>query len=277
MNLLEAFVLGMVQGLTEALPISSSAHIVITEYLFGLKFKGLTLEIFLHLASVLAIMIYFRKDLIDIVKGFFGFFVRKTPENKVHFRFGIYILIATAITGVLGVALKDVVGDSLKTPAVIASFLALTGVFLILIERMKKVGVKTEETMSFKDSIIVGLGQSLAIIPGLSRSGTTLVAGLLSGLDRKTAVRFSFLMAIPVILGSTILELKNFSTDLISQVGGLNLTVGFLSSFIFSIVGIVWLIKFLEKSKLIYFALYCFVLAAFVYFYFDPQFIFESN
>lgn len=276
MNLIEAFVLGMVQGLTEALPISSSAHIVITQYLFGLEFKGLTMEIFLHLASVLAVIIYFRKDLFSIIKGFFGYFTNKSSENKVHFRFALYIILATAITGILGVLLKDFVGEGLKKPAVIAFFLTLTGVFLIAIERMKKIGQKNEATMTWKDSIIVALGQSLAIIPGLSRSGTTLVAGLLSGLERKTAVRFSFLMAIPVILGSTILELENFSSELIDQAGALNLLVGFLASFIFSIIGIVWLIKFLEKSKLIYFAIYCFLLAAFVIFYFDSNFIFAN-
>ncbi|GAA0361139.1 undecaprenyl-diphosphatase UppP [Bacillus horti] len=267
MSLLEALILGIVQGLTEALPISSSAHIIITEHLLGLTFEGLTLEVFLHLASVLAVIIYFRKDLVNVIKGFFGYLSQKTEENKVHFRFGLYIIVATMITGVLGILLKDLLDESLKSPAIIAASLTLTGILLIFIERFKKIGQKTPGTMTWKDTLVVALAQSLAIIPGISRSGSTLVAGLLTGLDRKTAVRFSFLLAIPVILGSSILEMRNISGALVEQTGVGSLAIGFIASFIFSLIGIVWLIKFLEKSKLFYFAIYCFLLAGFVLIY----------
>ncbi|WP_025025978.1 undecaprenyl-diphosphatase UppP [Caldalkalibacillus mannanilyticus] len=271
MSIIEALILGIVQGITEFLPISSTAHIIITSMLFDLTFEGYAFEILLHLGSVLAVMIYFRKDLIELIKGFFGYFTNKSPENKVHFRFSIYIIVATIITGVLGVLLKDYFTESLKTPPVIALSLTMTGLFLIFIERFHKYGNTNESTMGLKETILVGLGQAVAIFPGISRSGSTLVAALWSGLNKETAVRFSFLLSIPVILGSTLLELRGESLEALTTHGIVPLLVSFIASFIFSILGIIWLIDFLKKSKLIYFAIYCFILAAFVYFYLDPN------
>lgn len=143
--------------------------------------------------------------------------------------------------------------------------LFLTGVFLIVIERYHDEGKRTEADMTFIDSIIVGLGQTLAVIPGLSRSGTTLIVGLWLGLDRNTAVRYSFLLSIPVILGSTVLAFSDVSTTMFASIGTLPLIVTFVATFVFSIIGIKWLIEFLKRGKLVYFALYCFVLALCVY------------
>jgi undecaprenyl-diphosphatase len=271
MSLIEALILGFVQGITEFLPISSTAHIVITSYLLDLSFDGLTFEIFLHLASALAVIIYFRKDLMRVIVGFFAYFKHKTEDNRVQFRFGTYIIIATIVTGVLGVLFKDLISDSIKTPPVIAGSLFVTGLFLIFIERVHKLGNKDESTMTWRDTFVVAIGQTLAVLPGISRSGATLVASLLSGLNRETAVRFSFLLAIPAILGSTILELNNFSVHLVQEAGAGPLIVAFIASFLFSIIGIIWLIDFLKKSKLIYFAIYCIALAVFVLIFFESS------
>ncbi|GEL08953.1 undecaprenyl-diphosphatase UppP [Salisediminibacterium halotolerans] len=270
MSLFEAIIFGIVQGLTEFLPISSSAHIVITQLVFGYTFPGLSFEIFLHVASVLAVILYFWKDLWRVIEGFFRFVVKRSPKDRTQFYFGLYILIATFITGILGILLEGAVGNWMKTPPVIASMLTITGLALIFIERFHKYGDRTEKNMSFKDSIVVGLGQTLAVMPGISRSGSTLIVSLLIGLQRETAVRYSFLLAIPVILGSTVLAIGDFSAEMVAYIGGLNLLVSFIITFVFSLIGIVWLIDFLKKSRLIYFAVYCFVLALFVATMIDP-------
>lgn len=275
MTLIEALILGIVQGITEFLPISSTAHIIIVSTLLNKEFDGLIFEIFLHSASVLAVILYFRKDLIDVVTGFFSYFKHKTKENRVQFKFGLYLLVATFITGSLGLVLKDLFDESIKKPPIIAVSLVITGMFLIFIERFHIIGNKDEGTMTWLDTIIVALAQTLAVLPGISRSGSTLVAALWTGLNREVAVRFSFLLAIPVILGSSVLIVKDLSLTMIHEIGASALIVSFITAFIFSLLGIVWLIDFLKKSKLIYFAIYCFVLAAFVYFLLDPNLIMD--
>lgn len=275
MSLIEALILGFIQGITEYLPISSTAHIVIASYLLDISFDGLTFEIFLHLASALAVIIYFRKDLVKVIVGFFTYFKHKTDDNRVQFRFGTYIILATLLTGVLGVLFQSFVNDSIKTPPVIAGSLIVTALFLIFIDRFHKVGNKDESTMTLLDTFIVGIGQTLAVLPGISRSGATIVTSLLTGLNRETAVRFSFLLAIPAILGSTLLELRNFSVHLVHEAGVGPLVVSFIATFLFSIIGIMWLIDFLKRSKLIYFAFYCFALALFVLFYFESSTIID--
>ncbi len=265
MPIFEALIFGIVQGITEFLPISSTAHIVITELLFGYNFPGLAFEIFLHIASVFAVISYFRRELWAVITGFFSYFGHKTAENRVHFRFGIYIIVATIITGFAGLLLKNLVVDVMKTPPFIAGALVVTGTFLIFIERFKKYGHRKENKMRLLDAVIVGLAQTVAVLPGISRSGATLIAGLWVGLERETAVRYSFLLVIPVILGSTVLAVGDISGAILEVVGLGSLVVSFLATFIFSLVGIVWLINFLKKGRLIYFALYCYLVAILVF------------
>lgn len=266
MSSIHALILGIVQGITEFLPVSSTAQIIIAGKLLGLgeEFRsahGLSLEIFLHFPSVLAVMLYFYKDLIRVFKGFFGYARKKEQNYKGDFYLGVYILIATFITAIIGFLVKDFVEKNMTTSIVMAATLSITGVFLIIIERFKKYGIREKEDMKFKDGIIVGLAQALAVIPGLSRSGTTLIAGLWSGLSRDMAVRYSFLMSIPVILGVSLVEIVSVGENMLLDIGMGALVVGFISSFVFSIMGIVLLINFLKKGRLIYFSLYCFLMS----------------
>ncbi len=265
MSLFEAIIFGIVQGISEFLPISSTAHIIITELLFGYNFPGLAYEIFLHIASVFAVIIYFWRDLWSVIRGFFSYFIDKSDTNRIHFMFGIYIIIATAITGSLGLILKNLVVDIMKTPPFIAAALAVTGTALILIERFKHYGNRKEDRMSWLDAVIVGLGQTIAVLPGISRSGSTLIAALWAGLDRDTAVRYSFLLVIPAILGSTVLAAGDISGAIWSEIGAGPLAASFLASFIFSIVSIIWLIDFLKKGRLLYFAIYLYIIAFLVF------------
>ncbi len=265
MHLIEAILFGIVQGITEFLPVSSTAHIIITELLLGYNFPGLAFEIYLHIASVFAVILYFRRDLWGVMNGFIKYFNEKNAENRVHFMFGIYIIVATVITGGLGVLLKDIVEEVMKTPVFIAGALTVTGTGLIFIERFQNYGNRTEKSMTFWDSIIVGLAQTLAVLPGISRSGSTLIASLWLGLERNTAVRYSFLLVIPVILGSTVLAVGEVTGDMWAAIGTGPLIVSFIASFVFSWVGIVWLIDFLKRGRLLYFAIYCYLVAFLVY------------
>ncbi|RXJ03826.1 undecaprenyl-diphosphatase UppP [Anaerobacillus alkaliphilus] len=270
MSILEAILFGIVQGLTEFLPISSTAHIVITQLILGTPFPGLAFEIYLHIASILAVVIYFRKDLLAVIVGFFRYFKTKSAENRVHFLFALYIIVATFITGGLGILLKDYIGDNMKSPTFISVTLVVTGLGLVFIERFHRYGNRTEKEMTFLDSIIVGLAQTLSVLPGISRSGATLIAALVIGLNRETAVRYSFLLVIPVILGSTVLAVGDVSRDIFAAIGTPALVVSFITTFVFSWLGIIWLIDFLKRSKLIYFAIYCFVVAILVFLFIDP-------
>ncbi len=261
MHYTEAIIFGIVQGITEFIPISSTAHIIITELLLGYRFPGLSFEIILHQASVLAVISYFRRELAVHLRGFFAYFQQRTPENRLHFLFGVYIIVATAITGSLGLALKSLLLDSMKTFEFMGAALALTGVFLIIIERFRKYGSRTEKSMTYLDAIIVGCGQAIAVLPGISRSGATLVAALWAGLSRETAVRYSFLLAIPAILGSSALAWGETAEAIVAEIGMGPLFVAFLTSFLFSLLGIAWLIDFLKRGRLLYFALYCFLVA----------------
>jgi undecaprenyl-diphosphatase len=271
MTFFEAIILGAVQGITEFLPISSTAHVVIAQYLLGTQFPGLFIEIFLHLASVLAVMLYFRKDLLGVIQDSFLYLPTKNPRHKTGFFFGVYILIGTFITGFFGILLTQQMGSSIKSPLVVSLALVVTGVFLFLIERVVKYGNRKTDQMTFIDAIVVGTVQTIAVLPGISRSGSTLVAALWLKLDRETSVRFSFLLAIPVILGSGVLGLRDFQSHDFSALGILPMGVSFFMSFSFSLLGIIFLIRVLERAKLSYFSIYCFSVAAFVYFVFDPN------
>lgn len=189
----------------------------------------------------------------------------KTGENKVNFLFGVYIIVTTVITGVLGISVKGLIGETMKTPMLISAGLFTTGTGLIFIERFKKYGNRTVKEMTVRDAVIVGIGQALAVMPGISRSGSTLVAALGVGLNRDTSVRYSFLLVIPVILGSTVLLVGDVSVALWSVIGTGQLLLSFVVCFIFSWIGIVWLINFLKQGRIIYFALYCYIVAFLVF------------
>lgn len=261
MSIWEALILGLVQGLSEFLPISSTAHIIIASHLLGLSFPGLAMEVFLHLASVLAVIIYFWRDLIRLATGAFQYLLggSASPTHRSQFYVCVYLLIATAITGVLGLTVEKSIGESLKTPTVMGLGLILTAIFLVSIERFHRIGQRKETDITWLDAVLIGLGQALAVVPGISRSGSTLITALYCGLERETAVRFSFILAIPVILGSSVLAMRGFADGAFEGVSFVSLFVAFTVSFFASLAGIYWLIAFLRQSRLIYFAAYCLV------------------
>ena len=250
MTYIDAFILGLLQGLTEFLPVSSSGHLVITGALLGTKEPGVTFEILLHLGSLLAVLIYFRMRIFQVIKSVFN------PQKKSDRMVIIYLVVGT-IPAVIAVLLfKDFFEDAFTNPLMASCMLFVTGLIL-LSTRIKNNGKKD---ITIKSSILMGIGQAIAIIPGISRSGTTISTGMLLGVKPAEAAEFSFLLAIPAILGAVVFkfkELMQLDTALFGQYF-FGFSVTFLSS-LFAVYAVLTLIK---KGKFEYFAYYCFAAGA---------------
>ncbi len=258
--------LGILQGLTEPIPVSSSGHLVMARELFGIEARGLSFEIFLNTASLIAVLYIYWKDIFEIAKNFLRYVFKKDRdiEATTDFKYVIYLIIATIPVGVLGFLLKDVIGDNVSI-GFVGLMLLVTGTALWFIKN--KSGVKRDGELTVKDSIIVGLSQCVALIPGISRSGATLVGSMAVGLEKKNALRFVFLLYIPVSLGTAILSISDIATDPMLD----TLLVPYLASFVVTIIATYIGFKLLEgaltSGRLIYFSYYCFAAGIFAIMY----------
>lgn len=250
MTYFDSFILGLLQGLTEFLPVSSSGHLVITQALLGTKSTGVAFDVLLHLGSLLAVLIYFRSRILSIIQSLYK--KEKETERKM-----ILFLIVGTIPAVVAVLFfKDFFEQAFSNPLLASSMLFVTGLIL-LSTRFKR---KETKSLSTKTSLLIGIGQSFAIIPGISRSGTTIATGMLAGIKPSVAAEFSFLLAIPAIIGAVVFKLDDLlhmDTSLMGQYG-FGLVVTFLSS-LFAVYAVLALIK---KGKFEYFAYYCFAAGA---------------
>ncbi|MCK8823815.1 undecaprenyl-diphosphate phosphatase [Fuchsiella alkaliacetigena] len=253
MNLIEVIALGIVQGVVDPLPISSSGHLVFVQEFLGIH-ERLTLSIFLHFGNLLAIVAVFWRDIVEIFKF---------DKDSNYPRFSKYIIIGIIPVGVTGVLFKSFFEGVFRQTIVFGFMLLITGVLLWLSDKVIKKG-KTMGEMNIKDALVVGLAQVTALFPGLSRSGVTITTGLFKGLDRELAVRYSFLMSIPIVLGATLLE----SIELIRYGTGdvtlLQILVGTLSALISGYIAIKLLMKVVENKKMSFFAYYCWILGLLV-------------
>lgn len=239
--------MGIVQGVTEFFPISSSGHLVIMQGLFGMKEPQLAFDIFLHLGTLLSILIYFRKDIITIV----------TKERHIVF----YMVIASIPTFMIGFMFKDVVEELFARPHLVGYMLLATGLWLItaaLYNRFNR--TRSVKRIGFVNSLIIGTAQGVAIIPGISRSGATIAAGILSGIDREQAFKFSFLLAIPAILGASLLKCGKIGASFASG-ELLYFLCGALAAMITGLFSVGVLLRVIKANKLYIFGIYC-VLAA---------------
>lgn len=256
---------GLVQGLTEPIPISSSGHLVIIQDLFNLKLESLTFEVLVNFASLLAVLVIYRHDIIRLATNGFNFLFSKetkTPAVKQDFLFIVYLIIATIPAGVIGLLFEDAIAETFSGASIVGLTLIVTGIALFIIRNLK--GQKSDRDLSLKDAIIVGLSQSVALIPGISRSGATIVAAMLLGMKQETALRFSFLLYIPVSLGTFILKV----TDIFSEGAGemfLPYTVAFIAALVTTYFSLRWFMNIMERGNLIYFSIYCFVVGSFVF------------
>ncbi len=240
--MLKYALLGVVQGLTEFLPVSSSAHLVILQKILGLSGEELVVSIVLHLGTVLALTVFFFKDILGLLR---------------NIKWLLLILIVTAITGVIGIAGKDFFEGLFASVKLAAAALLVTGVILILTRRFRR---PNREMLGLSDALFLGFAQGLAIIPGISRSGITISTLLFRRLTWEVSFKFSFLASIPAILGATLLEAKKIDFAIQGKFG--DYALGFVFSFITGLFSL-WLLKLvLRKSRLDYFGYYCVLVAA---------------
>ena len=247
MSNLEGILLGILQGFTEFLPVSSSGHLVIAQDLLNVKQYGILFEVMVHFGTLLSVLWVFWSDIVRIATRF----TREKQER--HFVF--MLLLGIIPTGLIGFFFRDFFIIFYESTLKTGLMLLITGCVLYAIPFFKP-GVKSEETISATDALVVSLAQGLAIIPGLSRSGLTITAALWRGMDRETAVRFSFLVTIPVILGATLLELRELSAVGFSGLSS-GIIYGTIAAFITGVFAIKLFVKLLRAGKFNYFAYYC--------------------
>lgn len=257
MSLIEAIVLGVVQGLTEFLPISSTAHLRVVPALFGWGDPGVTYSAIIQLGSMIAVIAYFWGDLTQLATGFFKS-IRDKDYTSRDVRLVSAILVGTIPICVLGLALKPLLeqeGGPFRSLVLIGGASIFMAFFLLLAEKVGK-RVRTIEDMGVKDGLLIGLGQAMAIIPGCSRSGSTLTVAMLLGMKRDEAARFSFLLGIPAIVLSGLVELKHISSHALSGESMTSILVGLAAATVVSYAAIWWMIRFLKTHSTVVFIIY---------------------
>ncbi len=264
MTLLQAILLGIIQGLTEFLPISSSGHLVIVPFLFGWNIpvdQAFVFDVLVQLGTLLAVIIYFWRDLVEIVVCFFRDLLARRPFASQSARMGWYLILATIPAGLLGITVKNVVEAAFSSPVAAAFFLFLTALFLLLAERVGRRS-RSLESLNWRDALWIGVAQAIAIFPGVSRSGSTISGGMSRHFDRPSAARFSFLMAVPVMLAAGLLaSLDLLDVPNLSQFLPI-IIAGFVTSAIVGYLAIRWLLAYLVRHSLSVFAVYCAILGA---------------
>lgn len=259
MTILQSIILGIIQGLTEFLPVSSSAHLVLAPYFFGWTFPSdqvMPFDVLVQLGTLLAVIIYFWRDLWTIIKAFLAGLIHKKPFEDPQARMGWYIILATIPAGLAGMVLKKLVDQAFHSVSVTALFLLVTAVILIGAEW---VGKKTRplESLTWKDALWIGIAQIISIFPGVSRSGATIAGGMTRHLDRSSAARFSFLMSIPIMLAAGLLGVLDLNS--VENLSGFLpvLAAGFVAAFGVGMLTIHLLLNYLRRRPLTVFAVYC--------------------
>lgn len=252
MSVIEAIVLGIIQGLTEYLPVSSSGHLVIASTLFGIEAEeNLTFTVLVHIATVLSTLVILGKEIVWILKGLFKF------ELNDETRYALNILISMIPIAIIGFFFKDTVEEIFSSGLpTVGAMLLLTALLLTFSYYYKP---KEKSRIGTKDAFIIGLSQAVAVIPGLSRSGTTIATGLMLGNKKADLAQFSFLMVIPPILGEALLSVLKMTQGevIVTSTSSVALIAGFLAAFISGCFACKWMINIVKKGKLIYFAIYC--------------------
>lgn len=248
-ELLGAFILGVVQGITEFLPISSTAHLVLIPWLFGWEsplLHSLTFDVALHMGTLLAILTYFARDWLNLI----------TNDRRT----ALLIVLGTVPAAVLGTLLQDQVETAFRAPILVAITLFAFGLLLALAE---KAGHKSWDiqSLTIPAALLIGLGQAVAIIPGVSRSGSTITAALCLGMQREPAARFSFLLAAPIMLGAGLKKLPDMAASAATDAGLVAVTIGFLTSLVVGYLSIKYLLQYLQQNTLYLFVWYRVALA----------------
>lgn len=262
MDLLQSIILGILQGLTEFLPISSSGHILIVPALLGWEDPGAAFTAVIQLGTEAAVLIYFRKDLWNIGKTWLASLRRPELRGELNARMGWYLIVATIPISILGLAFQDQIETAARNLWIVGSMLIVFGLILGLADR---IGTREREVgdLSFRDGVLIGLAQSLALIPGVSRSGATISAGLFLGLDRRSAARFAFLLAIPAVVLSGFYQLyKLLSGKETFDEPMFNIAVATIVAFVVGYAVIAWLLRYLSNHSMAIFVWYRVIVGA---------------
>ena len=264
MNYLESIILGIIQGLTEFLPVSSSGHLELAKAIFGdnsLPKESLTFTVILHFATALSTIVVFRAEVLEIIKGLLKF------EKNEELIFSVKILLSMLPAVAIGLLFEKELESFFGGQILLVGFMLLiTGLLLLFADKAKN----TTKNVSFLNALIIGVSQAIAILPGISRSGATISTSVLMGVDRTKAARFSFLMVIPLILGKVAKDIYGGEIDFESDKIGFYLA-GFIAAFFSGLFACNWMISLVKNSKLYYFAIYCFIIGGiaitYAYFY----------
>lgn len=264
MNYIEAIILGIVQGLTEFLPVSSSGHLELAKVMFGdnsIPRESLTFTVVLHFATALSTLVIFRKDVWQIIRGLFQF------KMNEEFIFSVKIIVSMIPAVIIGLLFEAELEAFFNRNVLLVGFMLLiTGLLLFLADKAKN----TNKNVSYNNAFIIGISQAIAMLPGISRSGATISTSVLLGVDRTRAARFSFLMVVPLIFGKVAKDFASGSINFSDENFGV-MSAGFLAAFIAGLLACNWMITLVRNSKLYYFSIYCFLVGAiaitYAYFY----------
>lgn len=256
MPLVQVFLLALIQGLTEFLPVSSSAHLALTPWLLGWKDQGLEFDIALHIGTLFAVLLYFFRDWLQILANGFGLKYSHDPVLDQNPRLLWYLVAASVPIGIAGLALKDLAETSLRSPYIMGTMLILVGLLMGLAERMAR-QERTIGQMTLKDCLLVGVSQVLALVPGTSRSGITITTGLALNLDRPTAARFSFLLSTPAVAAAALKGVLDLRKHGAMEAGlGPALAIGIVVSALTGCAVIALLLRYLRTNSVRPFVVY---------------------
>lgn len=269
MNLIQAILMGIVQGLSEFLPISSSAHLVFTSNFYKVfanipiheqSGQEVFFDIMVHLGTLIAVLIFFRKDIIKIIKALFNA-LRSRVWTDDDAKIGLYIIVGTFLTVLVALPLHDFAERLVFSPSIVGGLLFITGFALLYSEYVSTHVKARKNQVDFKTSILIGLAQGIAAMPGFSRSGWTIATGLFSGLDRTTAARYSFLLSIPIILGaSMVYPFVKLDLHEVVNYNWIAITAGTVVSGVVGYLCIKYFMKFISKFSLAFFGYYCIIM-----------------
>lgn len=267
MTTIQAIILGVIQGLTEFLPVSSSGHLVLFSQLFGVQESSMVFEVMVHVGTLLAVLVVFRSEVWLLINSFFTLLrdprnAKRHMEEEPGCRLLVALVIGTVPAVLAALLLKEQIEGLFSSSLLVGFMLLVTGVILYVTDR--HTGAEKElGAISPRDAVLIGLGQAVAMLPGISRSGTTIAAGLLRGLDREGAARFSFLLAIPAILGALVLSLGDLFAGT-SEIALGVLGAGFVSAALTGYLAIHLLLDLVKKGRLIWFSYYTWIVGALV-------------
>ncbi|PID27300.1 MAG: hypothetical protein CR982_06010 [Candidatus Cloacimonadota bacterium] len=273
-EIVKSIIMGIVQGATEFLPISSSGHLALMHKFLNFQTESnLFFDVMLHLATLIAVIIFFRDKIKDIIVGFFygvktlgkGGTFRESFLESLYSRLSLLIIVGSIPTAAIGLIFKDLFESYNSNLIVVGSALIVTSILLLLYEISRK-GYKDENKLSFKDVFIIGIVQGIAIIPGISRSGSTIAAAKLLRVKKETAASFSFLLSIPAVGGAFLLKLKDLFQENLSF-DFATVAAGFLASFITGYLCLAMLLWLIRKANLKIFILYCFIMGSYALYY----------